>query len=267
MRLKYLLQAVVFAWLLWSCSEEYMSFHGTDRIQFKTATDEVYTFVYSPQSVQEDTLIIDIVSVGEVVNYDRTINLEQVTKEWKYIYDEEEPSKVVDSIYVDMEYPAIAGTHYEVLGENGKLVLARGQNVLRLPVVVKRKDMGLRQNARYLILKLLPSDDFGAGEVMRLQKRVIISDKLECPSRWKNPEGYPVVYFGPWSEVKHRFMIDVTQQKWDNDFLKYISSGYDVAILRSYYRQKVKQALIDYNNNPANNPPLKDENGNVVVFP
>lgn len=55
---------------------------------------------------KKDTLNIGIMSVGEVVNYPRTIRFEQVTKEWEYIYDTEDPNKVVDSVYVDMKFPA-----------------------------------------------------------------------------------------------------------------------------------------------------------------
>ena len=113
MKLKYLVGIGMACSMICSCSEEYMSFEGTDRIQFKTKTEEVYTFAYYPESIQKDTLQIELISVGEVTDYPRVIRFEQVTKEWKYTYDEEEPEKVVDSTYVDMEFPAVAGVHYE----------------------------------------------------------------------------------------------------------------------------------------------------------
>jgi len=110
MKLKYLLGIGMACSMICSCSEEYMSFEGTDRIQFKTKAEEVYTFAYYPESKQEDTVRIEIISVGEVTDFPRTVRFEQVTKEWKYTYDEEDPKKVVDSTYVDMEFPAVAGT-------------------------------------------------------------------------------------------------------------------------------------------------------------
>ena len=97
MKLKYLVGIGMACSMICSCSEEYMSFEGTDRIQFKTKTEEVYTFAYYPESIQKDTLQIELISVGEVTDYPRVIRFEQVTKEWKYTYDEEEPEKVVDS--------------------------------------------------------------------------------------------------------------------------------------------------------------------------
>ena len=108
MKLKYLLGIGMACSMICSCSEEYMSFEGTDRIQFKTKAEEVYTFAYYPESKQKDTVQIELISVGEVTDYPRTVRFEQVTKEWKYTYDEEEPEKVVDSTYVDMEFPAVS---------------------------------------------------------------------------------------------------------------------------------------------------------------
>ena len=267
MKLKYLVGIGMVCSMICSCSEEYMPFEGTDRIQFKTKTEEVYTFAYYPESIQKDTLQIELISVGEVTDYPRTVRFEQVTKEWKYTYDEEEPEKVVDSTYVDMEFPAVAGVHYESLGEKNELILPANQNVLKLNVIVKREDAGLRKNARKLVLRLLPSDDFQTGEVNKLVKNITISDKLERPTRWKDNSYYYKLYLGNWSEVKHRFMIDITGQKWDNDFLVYIIGNYDTYSLRDYYLAKIKKALAEYNADPKNNPPLKDENGKEVVFP
>ena len=267
MKLKYLVGIGMACSMICSFSEEYMSFEGTDRIQFKTKTEEVYTFAYYPESIQKDTLQIELISVGEVTDYPRVIRFEQVTKEWKYTYDEEEPEKVVDSTYVDMEFPAVAGVHYESLGEKNELILPANQNVLKLNVIIKREDTGLRKNARKLVLRLLPSDDFQTGEVNKLVKNITISDKLERPTRWKDNSYYYKLYLGNWSEVKHRFMIDITGQKWDNDFLVYIIDNYDTYSLRDYYLAKIKKALAEYNADPKNDPPLKDENGKEVVFP
>ena len=46
MKLKYLLGIGMACLMICSCSEEYMSFEGTDRIQFKTKAEEVYTLAY-----------------------------------------------------------------------------------------------------------------------------------------------------------------------------------------------------------------------------
>ena len=72
---------------------------------------------------------------------------------------------------------------------------------------------------------------------------------------------------GNWSEGKHRFMSDITGQTWDIEFLVYIIDNYDTYSLRDYYLAKIKKELAEYNADPKNNPPLKDENGKEVIFP
>lgn len=265
MKWKYLL-GILFAGL-YSCSPEYMSFRGSNCIQFNTATNEVYTFAYFPESKQRDTLNIQIVTVGEITDYPREIKFEQVTKEWKYSYDAVDTTKIVDSVLINMEYPAESGVHFESLGENNTLVLPANQNVLNLKVVVLRGDDDLKKHAHKLTLSLLPSEDFALGEIGKLSKTIIISDKLERPTRWKESSYEVQTYLGAWSETKHRLLIDVTGQKWDNDFLYYILYDFNATLELEYYLAKTKKALDEYNSNPANNPPLKDEFGKDVVFP
>ena len=267
MKLKYRLGIICWGWFALGCSENYMAFEGTDRIQFENRTNEVYSFTYFPESVKTDTLNVKIVTVGEVVDRPRKIRFEQVTKEWEYKYDEENPTKVVDSSYVDMKFPAMAGVHFEAFGENNELILPANQNALNLKVIVKRSDTDLQKNARKLVLRLLPSEDFATGVPAWLTKSITVSDKLERPARWKDNSYYYKLYLGNWSETKHRFMINVTGQTWDNDFLLYIVNSYDTWALRDYYLAKIKKALADYNADPKNDPPMKDENGNEVVFP
>ena len=267
MKLRYLLGMALPVFCLQACSEDYMSFAGGDRIQFKTARDEVYTFAYFPAGKQKDTLHIGIATIGEIRDYPRKVGFEQVTKEWKYIYDEKDPRKIKDSVYTDMEYRALAGKHFEPIGENNELILPAGSNMLVLDIIVKRQDAALRKNAHKLRLRLLPSSDFDTGEPGNSVKNIVISDKLERPTRWKDKSYYYQTKVGKWSERKHRFMIEVIGEKWDNDFLRYIINNRYTYALRDYYLEKIKRALAEYNANPVNNPPMKDENGEEVVFP
>ena len=62
-------------------------------------------------------------------------------------------------------------------------------------------------------------------------------------------------------------MINATGQKWDDDFIVHYINSRDGAALLDFYLAKVKKALEKYNADPANNPPLKDENGKEVVLP
>ena len=135
-----------------------------------------------------------------------------------------------------------------------------------MKIVVKREDESLQENARKLELRLLPSDDFETGVPKYVVKKITISDKLERPTVWKDTDYDCATYLGNWSEVKHRFMINATGEKWDNDCIKlYIKAGPTAEGL--YLLKKIKKELEKYNADPANNPPLMDENGHEVVFP
>ena len=126
-----------------------------------------------------------------------------------------------------MKYPAKEGVHFEAFGgENHELVLPANQNGVTVKIVVKREDESLQENARKLELRLLPSDDFETGVPKYVVKKITISDKLERPTVWKDTDYDCATYLGNWSEVKHRFMINATGEKWDNDCIKlYIKAG------------------------------------------
>ena len=103
MKLRYLLGMTFAVGLIGGCSTDYMDFKGGNFVQFSSSAEEVYTFAYFSSEKQKDTLNIGIMSIGEVVDYPRTIRFEQVTKEWEYTYDAEDPNKVVDSVYEKIE--------------------------------------------------------------------------------------------------------------------------------------------------------------------
>ncbi len=251
------------------CSEHYMSYEGGDRIQFAGKTEEVYTFAYSSEETRKDTLKIKVMTIGEVADHPRTVRFEQVTKEWEYKYAEDDPNKIVDSTYVDMKYPAVAGTHFELLdSDDGKtFVLPARKHEMTLRIAVFRNDTDLQKNARKLYIRLLPSAAFQEGIPNYTMKRIVISDKLERPTLWKDTDYECDLYLGKWSEAKHRLLINVTKEKWDNACIRLYLKDRDNAALRYFYLQKVKRALAAYNADPNNNPPLKDENGDEVTFP
>ncbi|MCY1560359.1 hypothetical protein D9M68_974870 [compost metagenome] len=58
-------------------------------------------------------------------------------------------------------------------------------------------------------------------------------------------------------------MINSTGQKWDQDFMVGLPSDY--AYLQ-YWTGALKIALVNYNNAHPGNP-LRDENGELVLFP
>lgn len=266
MKMRFSFWALVASTALTSCTTDLMHYEGANMVRFSGDVEVVYSFAYYSESKTEDVINVNVMTVGEVVDYPRTVRFEQQKKEWKYTYDPQDANKVIDSTYVDMESPAEEGRHFQIQNAEGnQFVVPAGANSYVLKILLKRSDEGLKKNARKLHLRLVPDKDFGIMSDVASLKKITISDKLEKPRRWRGY--YCDYYLGNWSEVKHRFMINVTGQKWDNDFILHYVNGRDGAALCDFYLSKIKKALEEYNANPSNNPPLKDENGKEVVFP
>ncbi|MCI6619802.1 MAG: DUF4843 domain-containing protein [Prevotella sp.] len=266
MKIKYVLSAVAFLIGLTGCTADLMNYNGADMVRFSGDPETVFSFAYYTDQKTEDVIDVNVMTVGEVADHPRTVRFEQVTKEWKYNYDPQDPNRIVDSTYIDMPYPAEEGKHFHIENATGNaFTIPAGEHSYRLKIMVKRSDNDLKKHARTLHLKLIPNEHFGILSDVAALKKITISDKLEKPRQWKGY--YCDLYIGNWSETKHRFMINVTGQKWDDDFIKVYIKSFDEAPLRNFYLMKIKKALEAYNADPSNNPPMKDENGKEIVFP
>lgn len=251
-----------------SCTQEPMSYHGDNRIEFSSKEPEIYTFAYLSKEYVKDTVYIPLHTVGNLSENSRLINFKILTKDWEYIYDDKKSNLVIDSVMKDIPFLAKEGVHFNFINaKEGKLLVPAGSTNISLAIEVLRNDSKLQRNAHKLLLQLLPTTDFQLTSPEYSLKRVSISDKLEKPVLWKTNNYYVDLYLGEWSEVKHRFMIDVTGQKWDNPFIRYYVRRHSEPPVLEYYMLKIKKALEAYNSDPTNNPPLKDENGKEVVFP
>ena len=104
-------------------------------------------------------------------------------------------------------------------------------------------------------MKVAANSDFQLGEVNNLWRKIIFTDRLSKPANWG--------FVGDYSVVKHQFMIETTGQKWDQDFFLEILPEYG---LLQFWVGTLKTNLINYNNAHPGNP-LRDENGDLVIFP
>lgn len=200
------------------------------------------TFVYDAPEVTRDTIYFDIYTLGKVSDQDRTFSLKQ----------EEVPGA----------NNAVAGKHYVGFDDpeaKSLFVIKGGTAHLRVPIIVLR-DASLKDGAVELKIVVAADDNFQPGEPTKIWRRVGISDQLIQPATWINRM---VPYFGDYSTVKHQFMIDVTGQKWDEAMFQEFMASIS---MMNYYRTVVKTALVDYNNQHPQDP-LKDEFGDLVVFP
>ncbi len=242
--------------LLAACQEdEIHKFLDINRIQFgnvKTIADnydtslsdsvQSYTFVYSSTSVQMDTAYFEVFTSGGPVDYDRYYTLTQ--------------------ILVDTALNAEPGVHFLALNSEDRKDLQcikAGEVSSQCGIVVLRDTSLLTQEVE-LNIELLESDDFGLGNYAYLYRKLFITDQLTRPNRWN--VFIETYYGGKYSKAKHRYMIDVTGKRWDDEFFDHLMTNYAELV---YWFNEVKQALALYNNEHPNDP-LRDENGNLIEF-
>lgn len=249
--------AVIAILALVSCKkDQYYLYNDIARIQFGPDPTRIYTpsfnladtlkpftFYYDAPAVTQDTVFFDIYAIGGTAKNDRTFSLEQ-----------EQVANTTN---------AVPGTQYVAFGDarvSKFYVIKAGTVHTRVPVILLR-DVSLKTTTPVLKFKVVPNDNFQAGEMNNLWRKVTFTDRLSQPAAWN--ASAVQYYYGKYSVTKHKFMIDTTGEKWDQDFMNSLPSDY---ALLQYWIGVLKIALINYNNaNPG--APLRDEFGELVVFP
>lgn len=202
-----------------------------------------YTFFYQGEDVDRDTVYFDIYAIGGLSSKDRPFKLEQ------------QPLENVNN--------AVAGVHYVSLDDPAvqkEYTIKAGQMHSRVPVVLLR-DVSLKTSDIVLNIGIVESADFKNGERDFLWRNLTVTDRINQPAAWSG--FYQNNYYGKYSARKHKFMIEVTGELWDQTFMTSVHA--DLTEL-AYYMSVIKTALIDYNKlHPADK--LKDEFEDFVTFP
>lgn len=254
--LKYIIVAAVILIMAACKQDEYYLYDDVARIQFgpdKTRiyqqnydladTSKLYSFFYEDQTVKEDTVFFDIYAIGGTTKNDRSFTLEQV--------------QVVNALNAE------PGKHYVAFNDpraTKNFVIKAGTVHTSVPIILLR-DPSLKTTTPILKFEVAADDNFKLGELSKIWRKIEFTDRLSQPGAWN--ASFTQYYFGAYSTVKHQFMIDVTGEKWDQEFTEGASADYG---LLQYYIAVVKAALIDYNNAHPGNP-LKDENDQLIVMP
>lgn len=253
---KYILIAVICVLTL-SCKKS-ADFLYTDiaRLQFGPAQQFLYlpsyafndslkqeTFVYLNTNTLLDTVYFDIYAMGNVTDKDRAFSLKQEQ--------------------VNGQYNAIPGVHYKAFTDPDvakNYVIKAGQAHSLLPVILIR-DASLKTNSAVLKLNIIANENFQPGQSQLLWRKVVFTDRISRPAAWDDLSAKN--WYGKYSSVKHKFMIDNTGQKWDQDFLTLI--GQDIQ-QQQYWVGMVKTALAAYNKAHPGTP-LTDELGDLILIP
>ncbi len=210
------------------------TFSGGNQVYFErvsgTADSLTFSFAVLDDKTTSSTVEIPVIVTGNTCDHDRT----------------------VDITIVSEGTTAVEGTDYTL----SPTVIPAGSYGTNLQVTVYRTPE-LTEQEKYILFQIIPNDELSTDvNPAWTDYKLIINDKLTEPARWIY-DCYP--YFGIYSEVKYRFIID-TLGMWD-----FPSSG-ENAIPKAqmlYYQDKMKTALAKYE---QENGPLYDEDGNRISF-
>lgn len=208
-----------------------------------TDTLKTYSFAYQASNTTQDTVYFDLYALGGITNYDRPFKLKQVS-----VFGKEN---------------AVPGVHYKAFDDPSvtqAYVVKAGEMHMRVPIVLIR-DASLKSKNVALQMEVDANEHFRRGEANKIWRRVEFADMLIRPNAWS--DNHATQFWGKYSQVKHQFMIDQTGEPWDEEFMT--AFVYDL-VFAVHWKGKLRGLLAEYNAARPGNP-LRDEDGELVVFP
>lgn len=207
---------------------------------YNTNKDSVtYSFAIKTNSLMTDTIKVPLRIMGNARNKDRTVAIQTVA-----------------------DNTTATSQQYTIL----PTIVKAGSFTTDIQVLVNRTpDMKTREVR--ILLEIAASTDFlpGVPNTTATTSRaggatqylVKINDFLTKPSNW---ESLLSTYFGTYSQVKYKFIIDVTGRT------EFPITGQDMVSPSQFlfYKKLCREALENYN---TTNGPLIDEFGMIVTFP
>lgn len=220
----------------WGCNNEdyvwgekdYARLEGPE-IWTQGTDSMVFTFSIYPVDTVQFMLESKIYVQGRVSDQDRVICLQ---------IDEEYTTAPVGSYFFPEEVVLNGGEH----SADFTIVL------YRIPEI-QEKNVSLR-------LEVAPGGDLEAGVGSASSLLIRWNDMITRPANWDDLREF----FGPYSEVKYRFIISTLGIAT----FPYGEGEFTWGRMWNYHLQ-MEAALEEYNNNPEN-PDMRDEEGNLVYF-
>lgn len=207
-----------------------------------------HTLFYLPDTEKEGVIHFDLYATGKPVSYDRRVKLEQ--------------------IQVEGAENAIPGVHYKAFDSEEMATvytIKKDSTHLWLPIVMLR-DQSLRSKDVTLEFRVVTNDQFISGDRRLTWRRLIFSDRLARPISWT--EDVTTYYFGKFSMVKYKWMMDLSDINFDDAFIKKIAA--DPTAIDAWCGF-FKTELIKENKRREEAEPkeemFRDEDGELIVFP
>lgn len=236
-----------------SCSEDLPAYQDSAaRLNFDLGDDyitkdedipvEAYSFAYSG-GLQQDTIRVKVTLMGKPSAKDRPFSITQVMKG---------------------NDDAVAGKHFIALDDPSlsQYYVLKADSVSAVFPVVLLRDKSLASKVYNLHIGIKENSEFKNGFPFYQEKRITISDMLAKPAQWD--ERYINYYFTEWGPVAHQFMIDVTGQPFDDNFIEKIMSSSDTNYVY-YLAEKVARAKVKYNKEHPD-APLSEADGTLINF-
>lgn len=188
----------------------------------------IFSFSSMGSDVEEFVVKAEIQLIGLAADYDRDVVLEIA------------PETTADDAMYSF---------------NNTVVIPAGEVFVPCDIKLFR-NVKLQDAVHRLKINVTDKGSIGTGVDAYNQLTIIFSDMLAKPSNWDDVL-FP--FFGEYSEVKHRFIIDVT------GYAEFTYGEPDGMNWGQMYNFQVKlvNALEEYN---ATHDPLKDENGKLITF-
>ncbi|TKC06640.1 DUF4843 domain-containing protein [Pedobacter polaris] len=223
-----------------------------DKEKFVGVRDSTsYSFAEKANTLMLDTIYIPVKISGNMSTVDRAV-----------------PLKADESLTT-----AISGTHYQVL----ETKIKANEIIARVPILIKRTtDLKTKQVRLFLKietsaefpLKIIntktnstfngePSNTYTPGYLIKF------SDQLLKPDTWDASGSWFKFFFGVYSAVKYKFVIDVTGRTVWGPRARDGAEAPTSTQMYIYYA-KLVSALYEYE---KLNGPMIDETGNQVTFP
>ena len=227
---------------LYDNPEDALNFSVTLDEETGEVVEKNYSFVYAGDAVTTDTIWVTVSTQGFLSDDDRPFLLQQIPA-GEGLRD------------------AVAGVHYESFDSEsmrGKhLVIPGGSYKHRFPVVVYR-DESLSEGDVCLYFQIKPNEYFVQGLMPYRTVKIVISNTL------KRPEGWEEYYFGTYGQVKHKFMIDETGLRWDDEFCTNLTDFGYIQYLTMMLHQRLQEVNAERKRQGLDI--LKEADGRAVKF-
>jgi len=230
-----ILPLAIFLWLLSACSETYFFYQDDARIRIEGPSEWtlgsdslLFSFAAFPATVTEMVIDATLYVIGTPVPHNRTALVEIVAAN-----------------------TTATSAHYSL---STQITIPANAYSAPFPITLIRT-ADLEERTVRLLVRVRENEDFGVGVLEQRQLLLQWNDILSMPPNW---DVRYREFFGEWSAVKHRFMID-------NGFPGLIEADALLWAQLMNFQILFRTALDAYNAvNPGN--PLRDENGILITF-